>query len=60
MTDQPTDWPFMLGALIRLLPTFLTWVKSHRRIKRRRVRFSHWKGFGIERTRFDMTDDSQS
>jgi len=59
MTDLPTGWPFMLGALIRIILAF-TGVKSPRRLRRRWLRYSHWKGFGIERTRFDMTDDTQS
>jgi hypothetical protein len=59
MTDPPTGWLFMLGALFRFILSF-TGVRSHRRHRRRRLRYSHWKGFGIERTRFDVTDDSQS
>ena len=59
MHDQLTGW---LQVTIGVVSLFLTifGVKAAKRRNRKRLRISHWKIWGIEHTRFDKTDDSQS
>jgi hypothetical protein len=59
MTAPLSGWLF-LGPLIRFLQLLANVRLSRRRRRRRGSRYSHWKGFGIERTRFESFEDSQS
>ncbi len=49
----------VIGVAGLLLP-FLPVLRRSGRRQQRTVRYSHWKIGGIERTRLDLIDDSQS
>jgi hypothetical protein len=59
MTEPLSGWLWIFGPLIRFLLSLAN-VKSPRRRRLRRVRYSHWKIGAFERTRFESRDDSQS
>jgi hypothetical protein len=58
MTDQLLGWLHVLLGALRLLP-MLAGTKPTRR-HRWRVRYWRWKLWGLERERFELTDDRQS
>jgi hypothetical protein len=55
MNDQLASWVGDVIAGVGVLLSFLQLRRPRR--NKRIVRYRHWKGFGIERTRLDVTDD---
>lgn len=60
MSEQLTGWLQVIIGVVGLLLPFLPILRKPNRRCQRTVRYSHWKIGGIERTRLDVTDDSQS
>jgi hypothetical protein len=58
MSDQLVGWLQVILGAASLLLTVAGMKRSIRR-RRRCIRFSCWKAWGVERSRFEMTDDSQ-
>lgn len=59
MSDQLLSWLQVVIGLVGLVPAFLALrIKPARRVQRT-ARFSHWRIGCIERTRLDLTEDSQ-
>ncbi|WP_232629604.1 hypothetical protein [Methylobacterium sp. Leaf118] len=60
MSEQLTGWLQVVIGVVALLLPFLPVLRKSNQRHVRTVRHSHWKIGGIERTRLDLTDDSQS
>ncbi|WP_182180650.1 hypothetical protein [Methylobacterium radiotolerans] len=60
MSEQLTGWLQVVIGVVGLLLPFLPVLRKPNRRCQRTVRYSHWKIGCIERTRLDVTDDSQS
>jgi hypothetical protein len=57
MSDQALGW---VSVVIGAVGLFLQIFPIHRNPRRRRrLSLRHWKFWGIEHTRLDMTDDHQ-
>lgn len=59
MSDQLVGWLQVIVGLVALVPAFFALRKKTDRRVVRTIRFSHWRIGCIERTRLDLTDDSQ-